>query len=246
MRRLVTMCLLAVVLAGCGASTLTPTAPSPAPLPTVSSPFSPGSLVGPNTVGGMITEMTPQGPRPVAGVSVSAWVDLGRSGYSYMWANGARATDPNGRYQLANLPDGASVTLQVWKEGYVQQCAAPTFKAGGDTMIDLRVVSKALVSADPASVSPPAAGYRNISGVVYENSSDGRRPLAGAFVDFEPFEDFPAALTLTDPQGRYLLCGIPEGRSAELGASVNVNRIAYVTVAPFQTTGADIEIPGAR
>ena len=55
MRRLVTMFLLAVVLAGCGASTLTPTAPSPAPLATVSSPFSPGSLVGPNTVGGVIS-----------------------------------------------------------------------------------------------------------------------------------------------------------------------------------------------
>jgi hypothetical protein len=244
MRRLVMMCLLAVVPLGCGASALTPTAPSP--LQAVTGPFSPGSTTGSNTVGGVITEMTSQGSRPLGGVSVSAWVDLGRSGYSYMWANGARATDPNGRYQLANLPEGASVTLQVWKEGYVQQCAAPTFKAAGDTMIDLRVVSKALVSADPASVSPPAAGYRNISGVVYENSSDGRRPLAGAFVDFEPFEDFPAALTLTDPQGRYLLCGIPEGTPAELGASVNINRIAYVTVAPFQTTGVDIEIPGAR
>ena len=240
------MCLLAVVPVGCGASALTPTAPSPAPLATVSSPFPPGSLVGPNTVGGIVTEIAPQGSRPLGGVSVSAWVDLGRFAYSYMWANGARATDPNGRYLLANLPDGASVTLQVWKEGYVQQCAAPTFKAAGDTMIDLRVVSKALVSADPASVSPPAAGFRKITGVVYENSSDGKRPLAGAFVDFEPFEDFPAALTLTDPQGRYLLCGIPEGTPAKLGASVNINRIAYVIVAPFQTTGVDIEIPGAR
>jgi hypothetical protein len=246
MRRLVTMCLLAGVPLGCGGSALTPTAPSPTPLQAVTGPFSSGSTSGPNTVGGVITEITPQGSRPLGGVSVSAWVDLGRSGYSYMWANGARATDPNGRYQLANLPEGASVTLQVWKEGYVQQCAAPTFKTAGDTMIDLRVVSKALVSADPASVSPPAAGYRNISGVVYETSSDGRRPLAGAFIDFEPVMDFPAALTLTDPQGRYLLCGIPEGTPVELGASVNINRVAYVTVAPFQTTGADIEIPGAR
>ena len=54
------------------------------------------------------------------------------------------------------------------------------------------------------------------------------------------------ALRRTPIQGRYLLCGIPEGTPAELGASVNINRIAYVTVAPFQTTGVDIEIPGAR
>ncbi len=241
MRRLVILWLACVPL-GCGASTITaPTAPTPLPAP--ASPFAPGATSGANSVGGFISEMTSQGLRAVAGVSVSAWVDLGRSGYSYMWAHGPRSTDASGRYQLTNLPDGASVTLQVWKDGYVQQCAAPTLKAGGDATLDLRIVSKAALSADPSSVPPQAAGYRIISGVIYENSSDGRRPVPGAFVDFEPFEDFPAAITFSDAQGRYLLCGIPDGSPAELGASLTTSRVAYISVPPHQTTGVDIQLP---
>src|SRR5262245_9152509 len=241
----VVMLLLAGVAVGCGGSAVTsPTAPPPIP-PLTGSPFPPGTTSGPNSVTGFITEMTSQGPRPVSGVSVSAWVDLGRLAYSYMWANGARASDTAGRYELGNLPDGASVTVQIWKTGYLQQCAAPTFTASGSSTLDLRLVLKELVSADPATVPAPAQGFRNVSGVVYENTAGGKRPVPSAPVDFEPFEDFPAAVTYSDAQGRYLLCGLPDGAVAKLSASMTTARVAYVNVPPHQTT-ADIEIPPAR
>jgi hypothetical protein len=77
---------------------------------------------------------------------------------------------------------------------------------------------------------------------VYENAVDGRRPVPGASVDFEPVMDFPAATTYTDAQGRFLLCGLPDGTTAALGASLTMARVAYVNVPPHQTT-MDIEIP---
>jgi hypothetical protein len=237
--------LLAAVAVGCGGSVVTsPTAPASIP-PLTGSPFPPGTTSGPDSVVGFITEMTSQGPRLVSGVSVSAWVDLGRLAYSYMWANGARASDTAGRYELGNLPDGANVTVQIWKTGYVQQCAAPTITASGTATLDLRLVSRALVSADPASVPAPAQGFRHVSGIVYENTADGKRPVPGAPVDFEPFEDFPAAITYSDAQGRYLLCGLPDGAAAKLSASMTTARVAYVNLPPHQTT-MDIEIPPAR
>ena len=241
----VVVLLLAGMAVGCGGSTVTsPTAPASIP-PLPASPFPPGATSGSNSVAGVITETTREGPRPVAGVSVSAWVDLGRYGYSYMWANGPRATDAGGRYQLGNLPDAANVRLQIWKEGYVQQCAAPTLRPSGPSTLDLRLVSKALLSADPASVPAPPQAFRNISGVVYENTADGKRPVPGAPVDFEPIEDFPAAITYSDAQGKYLLCGLPDDAAAQLSASMTTARVAYVSVPPHQTT-MDIEIPAAR
>ncbi|PYQ49326.1 MAG: hypothetical protein DMF78_18580 [Acidobacteria bacterium] len=39
----------------------------------------------------------------------------------------------------------------------------------------------------------------------------GRRPIAGAKVSAEWVPDLPSATTITDAQGRYLLCAIPKG-----------------------------------
>lgn len=233
----------AVLSLGCGASPVLPTTPTP--VPPTSAPFPPVATTGPNSVSGSITEITTQGPRAVGAVSVNAWVEQGHFGYSYWWANGPQSSDASGRYELSNLPDGSRVTLQIWKDGYVQQCAAPGFTASATSRIDLRLVPKALVSADRSSVPAPAPGFRHVTGVVYENTAEGRRPVAGAFVDFEPVDDFPAAITYTDAQGRFLLCGLPDGLAVGLGASLNTERVAYVTALPGQTS-IDIELPGTR
>jgi hypothetical protein len=192
------------------------------------------------TLSGSITEVVAGQAQPVAGVNVSAWVDQGASGYSYMWAHGATYSDAGGHYRLPYLP-AASVTVQIWKDGYVQQCASPTVAVRGDVTLDLGIVARQNLSADPSGVPPAAAGQRVVSGLVFETTPDGRRPLAGAFIDFEPVMDFPAATTTSDAQGRYLLCGLPDQASAELGASFG-GRVTFVT-APPRTTGVDIEIP---
>jgi hypothetical protein len=163
-------------------------------------------------------------------------------GYSYMWANGPRFSDANGRYELTNLPAGATLQLQVYSEGYVQQCAAPRLIVDGALRLDAELVARGNVSASFDSVPPSAPGFRMISGIVYELLADGRRPVANAFVDFEPIPDSPAAITYTDAQGRFLLCGIPQAGTAAIGAAIGTGRYAYQSVPAGPDASIEIEI----
>lgn len=89
---------------------------------------------------------------------------------------------------------------------------------------------------------PSAPGFRLISGVLYEVTAEGRRPAPDAFVDYEPIDDSPAAVTYTDSEGRFLLCGIPQARTATIGAALGVGRFAYRSVPPGPDASTEIEI----
>jgi hypothetical protein len=157
-----------------------------------------------------------------------------------MWAHGRLLTDAAGRYRLIGLPAQVKVWLQTWKDGYVQQCAAPQVTLLGVTRVDAQLISKASLSA--SSAQPSAPGFRSVSGVVYESTEAGKRPVAGAFVTYEPLMDFPAAVTITDATGRYLLCGLPDEQAALIGTAVG-RRGAWVSAPPGQSTGIDITLP---
>ena len=232
--------------AACGATdsgrALTPTAPGPAAELTSNIPTPTTVPRGGFTIRGVITEQTGSGAvRPLVGANVNAWVDTGRLGYSYMWANGARFSADGGRFELTALPDSARVIVDAYKAGYVQQCAAPPQLMAADTTVDIELIPRSLVSASPEAVRN-RPGFRSISGVVYKTRPEGRRPVAGVFVDYEPVMDSPAALTVTDANGRYLLCGIPHDEIATLGSSLGISRVVYIEVPRGQTT-ADLVIP---
>ena len=84
-------------------------------------------------------------------------------------------------------------------------------------------------------------GTRVVSGTVFLETNGTQTPATGAFVDFEPTEDSPAAITKSDSQGRYLLCGLPSTASAYLGAAAG-GKVTYLTVPAGETTGVDIVI----
>jgi hypothetical protein len=239
--RLAALGLVAVLgLAACGQ----PSTPSPVTPPVSTPPVQTGPSIptGSSKITGIVTERTPSGERPVSGANVNAWVQTGTFGYSYMWANGPRLSDAQGRYELAGLPGGADLQVQVYKDGYVQQCAAPPLVVGGEMQLDLQLVARAHVSASRASVPPSPFGLRFVTGVVYELTNDGRRPAPDAFVDYEPIEDSPAALTRTDAAGRFLLCGIPEARTVTISTALGPSRVAYVRVPPGPDADVEIEI----
>jgi hypothetical protein len=196
------------------------------------------------TIRGIVTERLVAGAvRPMPGVNVNAWVDAGTMGYSYMWANGGRRTDGAGRYELTGLPGAAIVIVDAWIDGhgYVQQCAAPPTRMEADTTVDLQLVSRENVSSTSDQVPLPP-GFRFVAGVIFENTPAGKRPVRGVHVDYEPVMDSAAARTFTDENGRYLLCGIPAGSPAVIGAGFD-GRAAYATAGPGQTTGVDIVFP---
>jgi hypothetical protein len=214
---------------------VTPAAPTPTP-----PSGGPTPMIGSNTITGVVVETSSQGP--LAGVSVNAWVQESRLGYSYMWAHGPVTTDAAGVFRLSSLATGTTVRLQVWKDGYVQQCAAPLVTVTSDLRQDVQLVSRANVPVSPQAIAPPAPGFRSVSGMIVEITAAGQQPVAGVFVDFEPLEDFPAAVTYSDTSGRYLLCGLPDNQTVTLGAGLG-SRVAYLNVAPGRTTGVDIVLP---
>jgi len=232
MMRLADGTALVILLAACGSTN--------APLSSPSAPTSPTTNTGPSfptgnlTVSGIVTEAG----RPLAGANVNAWVETNRVGYSYMYAHGPVLTDVNGSYRLAGLPAGAGFWMQVYKDGYVQQCAQPRLPLQVDATMNAQLVSKANLSGLPV---PSANRLRTVSGVIVETVGDGTRPVANVFVDFEPIEDFPAATTYTDANGQFSLCGLPQDAAVDLGAGLG-NRVTYASVPPGQTT-IEITLP---
>ena len=235
----------AMMASGCNG----PTSPSSVALPpAATSQTMPGPTSGPPpiptgtfAVTGVIRARTPEGDRPLSGANVNAWVQTATVGYSYWYANGPQTTDAQGRYRLANLPAGATVQLQTWKEGFVQQCAAPNLVIDADLPLDVELVSRGNLSASPDSVPRSAPGFRWISGVIYEITANGRQAAPNAFVAYETVDDFPAATAFTDAEGRFLLCGIPEAR-VFIGASLGTGRVAYQVVPAGTDTSIEIDV----
>jgi len=228
---------LALLAAGCGNGPASvPSAPSTTSAPGVFGPTPIPVIRGPYAISGVVAESG----RSIAGADVNAFVNQGNFGYSYMYVHGALLTDGSGRYRMTGLPAGVHVWFQVYKDGYVQQCAVAQVTVQGDMAMDLALVSKANLTA---STTQSAPGLRSVSGTIVEMTSAGKQPVAGAFVDFEPLEDFPAAVTNSDADGRFLLCGLPQSDMVHLGAAAGTSRVAYVNVPPDQTTDVEITLP---
>lgn len=101
--------LLAVALTACDrASPSSP--PAPTPLPPASPP---APLTGPYVLTGLIFELTPAGPVPVADAEVEVAVCPGQSHDNYAHSR----TDPAGTYRAAGMCPGTTY-LWVGKSGY--------------------------------------------------------------------------------------------------------------------------------
>jgi hypothetical protein len=150
-------------------------------------------------------------------------------------------TDSSGNYRLVVPVNIGSVHIGAWKQGYAQQCAVEATPAGNPHVeVTLTLHDRIEISGLPAVTQ-----RRRISGTIYETGARGRRPLAGAWVGWEPVHENPAADTLADAQGRYALCGLPTGHIDGLVAiAPTENRFTYVSVQPGMDATVDIEIEG--
>jgi hypothetical protein len=170
------------------------------------------------TVSGIVAE---EG-RPIAnaGASVDAVVDLGTS-YEIVGANGepfGATTDAAGRYRLTvyfyNKPPQQVILWGLTsKDGYVQQCATTKTVVGDNATLDLRLTSIANLSSARPKSDP---GSRTVSGIVFETTATGPRPVQGATVGWFAFFDNGEGMarTFTDAAGFYLLCSLPKSRIA--------------------------------
>jgi hypothetical protein len=154
-------------------------------------------------------------------------------------------SDPTGHYKISGLPGWMGTTLvAVSKNGYMQQCAARA-TIHGDTSLDIALTPLGNLAFEPSPTTTPTAGSRTVSGVVYGVTPEGRRPVAKASVYWDADGDFYGAVfanTMSDAAGRYLLCGLPEGRIDRLFASKQGYNNNNVSVDPGTDAVVDIEI----
>ena len=227
---------LSVLLLNCGGHS--PAAPTAVTGVSPSAPPTPPVSGGVRRAAGVVYEITPEGRRPLSGVSINAWIDEGRVGYSYWWANGPVKSDADGRYELGRLSEAGTVWFQTWRDGYAQPCAAPRLTSPGDVALDFALVARANIPAFITRLIAAAPG-RVISGQITDSRGE---PVSGAAVDFEPAMDFFTATTYADADGHYTLCGLPETETLVLTAGSG-RRVSFVTIPPGTTTAANIVLP---
>jgi carboxypeptidase family protein len=129
---------LALLLSACDGRTSSQTFPSPTAPPGY-------------TLSGIVSEMRPNGPAPIAHAALAQTNP----------ARGLAFTDANGRYSATGLA-ASSYTISVTRDGFVTQTTAVTMS--GDTQLDIRL------ERVPSHI---------LSGVVFDMTDTGQVPVEG-------------------------------------------------------------------
>jgi hypothetical protein len=221
---------LTVLMSGCGRDAVIPINPV-APTPRPPAPTFP--LV---TVTGQVIDAA---GRPTAASVVVYPLRTSEAWYG-PWGRGSQ-TDASGRYRITNAPEHHdTVYVRAWKDGYVQQCATAVSLVA-DASADLTLTAKADVVI---AGLPTLPNTRHISGTVYSIKDNEQQPLAGVGVGWEAMMDTVVADTVTDAQGRYRLCGLPQDRIQGLYAvRAGTNRPVYAEAATGGDTVIDFLVP---
>ena len=170
---------------------------------------------------------------------VNIWIQTPGIGYSWWWAHGGKPppSDSSGRFTASELPE-AEVTFLAFADGYVQPCAINP-RVTSDMIVRLEVMSRALLD----SVAPPrptTGAPPELTGTVYENTPEGRRPIAGASIWVEKYMDVGMATTVSARDGSYYLCNL--GADVFMYVSREGFREKWIPVQATQSLQLDIEL----
>jgi len=200
-RRLLAASLLAWLVAGCGSSVATPPT-------TPSQPSQPATYV----VSGTVTETVNGVSRPAAGRKVDIYIspticDSGQPNKPCLPENGAVVeTDQNGRYTapVTVLPKTLVYVAGAGIHAAGQQPCLASALVDKDTIIDVEVFPVG------SSLTPPPSASPMISGLVYETTPQGRKPVRGvvAWLEVGWADAYLAAKTQTDDAGRFFFCRV--------------------------------------
>jgi hypothetical protein len=187
-------------------------------------------------ISGTVWLHTAAGVRPFANSSVFGWIAFGTRGQT----TGRIPTDANGRYTLP-APVGSRVRLGIGGGAY-QPCAV-TVSGDSDTTRDIHAVD------DPRQLGarlPPQllADTPTVSGQVFELDEGGRRPVADVRVESDGLFGLGlvTATTLSDADGRYVLCGFQGEASTVVFASKTGYQLFEATTPINGNTTLNIEL----
>jgi hypothetical protein len=174
------------------------------------------------TVSGVAFEHTATGQHPIAGVPLR--IHSADSGGIFLDVT----TDADGRYVASQVRAGAVSIAPALTSGYFAPCPPGTDALAAHTTFDVHIVSAALLSATGAPRSLPTSAIY-FSGTVYEVTTAGTQPVAGAFVQLgQSANDVAYSTTLTDASGRYLVCTTPPGVGTDVNIRLAVSKDGYV------------------
>ena len=225
--------------AGCGTDSLPSAASTTPPAP------DPNAL---HTISGIVLEHTWSSQSPIAGLPLRIGIS------SFSPAKGDTfidvTTDANGRY-TAQVGAGMVSIAPASNSGYFAPCPAGTAdNLAANATFDVHVVSAAVLSTTGTPASLPTFLYA--SGTVYEATGNiptivsyaGTKPVANALVEIGHPTDFSYSATLTDANGRYLVCAAPWGVGTDQYAPVSVSKDGYVPGVVNAALDAGPYIPG--
>jgi hypothetical protein len=209
------LCPAAVVVAAMMAIACdSPTAPTPhAPSASVVPARDPVPPRGSASLSGTVWAHTGEGVKPFANGRLFGWLEQDRSGST----TGAVPIGADGRYGLRIPGDTTRVRIHV--AGVYQPCAV-TLTPEGDITHDIHVVTDPL-QLGARLPSPLMMQGPTLSGQVYEVADGSRRPVRDARVELDGLSGMGLviATTLTDEEGRYVLCAVPHLPGLHLFAS---------------------------
>jgi hypothetical protein len=224
--------LVAVVAAaaGCTDPMITPAPPPPAATPPMPTPVAPATPTATRTftVSGTVFEHTVTGRRPLPGLRLSL----------QLYSNGSMETtsDADGRYSVSGVPAGFLWITPASNTGYLAPCPSGTDDLAANTFMDAHVVSVALLSGPGMPASVPSGAIWT-SGLVFERTTAGVRPVAGAMVEMG--EPNYRTTTMSDVSGSYLLCTAVPGTGTDVKIFVRASKDGYASGSSSAVLGSD-------
>ena len=198
-------------------------------------PFGPTAPTETSTLRGTVWVHGAGGAAPATSGSVYGWVERPTSGYS----TGRVPIQVDGRYEFQIPADATRVFVQ-----------GPRFQP-----CSTMVIPGTAINADVHVVSDPGMLNGNLpeslrshlptlTGTVYELTTSGPRPLANAWVTLDSLGGLGNLIadTLSGPDGRYLLCGVPSVPRLTVVAGLTGYEIYYSTGSLGGSASLDIEM----
>ena len=183
------------------------------------------------TLSGTVYESTPNGNRPLPGVGIDVSAEL-------QPFPPQTTTDAQGHYQVSKTAGDFKVRAEL--AGYSQPCrTAVTLAASSPSgVIDVYMVRNELLSTTGVPSSMPVH-QPTLTGVVFERTEQGSRPIAGATViadvgGGDGYAVVPIATTMSDAAGRYLLCGVE---------SVTSSLAVYASAPGYRNVDVPVSVP---
>jgi hypothetical protein len=196
---------LTIALSGCDSNGI-PTAPQPVrSLASANVPPTPHPSLD-RTISGTVWVHGSSGMHPASGAILAGFVETDREGY----AMGRLPVGADGRYQVSVPGTAVRVRLKAVTATSYQPCGV-TVTPAQHVVQDIHIVSDSRLLGGNLPSQLPITGPV-LSGIVYELTPDGRRPVPDARVELDGLWGLGlvTATTLTDADGRYTLCGVAQ------------------------------------